>query len=140
MITIFGPESFYPFGALKKFASCFRQHPVVTMWQTLFSTNILENSSTKRIFHLFKTQSNMRNCQRELLILFNPKSKLLVEAKKYFRKVSSDQVKSCFCFKVAPQTKKILARLVYVFSKKGKCLLFDNLSNRMYEARKSGRH
>ena len=54
MITIFGPESFYPFGALKKFASCFRQHPMVTMWQTLFSTNILENSSTKRIFSSFQ--------------------------------------------------------------------------------------
>ena len=54
MITIFGPESFYPFGALKKFASYFRQHPMVTIWQTHFFHQIFHNSLTKHIFFNFQ--------------------------------------------------------------------------------------
>ena len=54
MITIFSPELFYPFGALKKFASNFRQHPMVTIWQTHFFHQIFHNSLTKHIFFNFQ--------------------------------------------------------------------------------------
>tara|TARA_B100001123_G_scaffold321097_1_gene360103 strand:- start:524 stop:802 length:279 start_codon:yes stop_codon:yes gene_type:complete len=72
MINIFGSKSFNSLGALKKMASYFRQHPMVTIWQTHFFHQIFEISSTKHIFSTFQNTINMQNRQQKLLILFTP--------------------------------------------------------------------
>ena len=117
MISIFGPKSFNSFGALKKFAICFRQHPMVTMWQTLFSTNFFEISFTKHIFSSFQNTIRYAKRQQKLLFLFTPRSQFVSrDERNAFEKYHLTSQK-CFFLKVDPQPK--------FFSSQLSCVVFE---------------
>ena len=131
MISIFGPKSFNSFMALKKFAICFRQHPMVTMWQTLFSTNFFEISFTKHIFSSFQNTIRYAKRQQKLLFLFTPRSQFVSrDERNAFKKYHLTSQKCFFFLKVDPQPKNFSSQLVTqcVLFLKRKCSLFDNLS------------
>ena len=119
MISIFGPKSFNSFRALKKFAICFRQHPMVTMWQTLFSTNFFENSLTKHIFSSFQNTIRYAKRQQKLLFLFTPRSQFVSrDERNAFKKYHLTSQKCFFFLKVDPQPKNFCLSLQCALSKK----------------------
>ena len=128
MISIFGPKSFNSFGALKKFAICFRQHPMVTMWQTLFSTNFFENSLTKHIFSSFQNTIRYAKRQAKAFVPFHPQELVCQQRReKCFRKVPSDQSKVFFFSKLTHNQQNFRLSQCVLFLKR-KCSLFDKLS------------
>ena len=105
MISIFGSKSFNSFRALKKFAICFRQHPMVTMWQTLFSTNFFEIFLTKHIFSSFPNTIKYANVSKSFCSFSPPGVSLLVETWEMLSKSTIWPVKSVFFSQSWPTTK-----------------------------------
>ena len=107
MISIFGPKSFNSFRSLKKFAICFRQHPMVTMWQTLFSTNFFKIFLTKHIFSSFPNTIRYAKRQQKLLFLFTTRSQFVSrDVRNAFEKYHLTSQK-CFFFSKLAHNQKI---------------------------------